>query len=321
MKMLPLLAVDTTTDWLVLGIVGEEGWWARRAHARRAHQEILFSELSSLLAEAELDIADIRCVAVGIGPGSYTGMRIGITFAKTLGHAKDLPLVPVDSLAAQALSAVANRLNLAEGGLFRVLVILDARRARYYSAEYEFGTRRDARAEEGAQHAAERGPENAAEQSAHQGEAQSVGKRASQRAEHHEARGGEQPVLDRGMDDEAGVDPRALGEALSLRVLSEPRALTKEEAISVARGFAYGAEEDAARGWESAGARMFLADERTRAVLPPDIATRAEEPTFEAQALLALGYMQVLSGSTMGWEAISAAYLRPSYAEEGDRQR
>jgi tRNA threonylcarbamoyl adenosine modification protein YeaZ len=311
MKMLPLLAVDTTTDWLVLGVVGEEGWWARRAHARRAHQEILFPELSSLLAEARLDIDDIRCVAVGIGPGSYTGMRIGITFAKTLGHAKDLPLVPVDSLETQALSVVVKRHNLADRGIFRALIILDARRARHYTAEYEFSIEHDVRAAEG--------PKNAAEQSAQQREEHGAWPRASQRTEQGRGQYGERPAADRGMNDASGLDPCSLARALSVRVVKEPQALTKEEAISVAQRFVCAIEEDTARGRENIGARMFIADERTQAVLPPDIAKHAEKPTFEAQALLALGYMQALSGSMVGWEAIKAAYLRPSYAEEGER--
>ena len=97
--------------------IAEEGY----SHAERLH---VFIE--QILAELQLTFQDLAAVAVSQGPGSYTGLRIGISAAKGLCFALDIPLIAVDTLAVLASQAKVN------SGL--IIPMIDARRMEVYSA-------------------------------------------------------------------------------------------------------------------------------------------------------------------------------------------
>lgn len=91
--------MDTATPYLVLGT-------HRLEQARlldRRHAEELFELLKSFLRAAGLPLARVEGVVVGQGPGSYTGVRIGVAAALGLGRALGVPVVGVDTLAAIAM--------------------------------------------------------------------------------------------------------------------------------------------------------------------------------------------------------------------------
>lgn len=93
------LAIDTTTDWLSLAVL-QEGRPAAGFHqnlARETTREIL-PRLGALLEEAHLNPRDLDAIAVGRGPGSFTGTRIGIAVAKTFAQVLGKPLLGEDSL-------------------------------------------------------------------------------------------------------------------------------------------------------------------------------------------------------------------------------
>jgi len=71
--------------------------------ANRKHAEILPRFIQQSLEESNHTIADLDTVAVSIGPGSFTGLRIGLGMAKGLTYSKDLPIIPVPTIAAIAL--------------------------------------------------------------------------------------------------------------------------------------------------------------------------------------------------------------------------
>ena len=114
-------------------------WWGWTVDAR-AHTEQLAPLVRDTLAAAGATPADLTDIAVGTGPGPFTGLRVGLVTALTLGHALGIPVHGVcslDALAEQALAAVAD-------GVDEVLVATDARRKEVYWARYGRGCRRRA---------------------------------------------------------------------------------------------------------------------------------------------------------------------------------
>jgi tRNA threonylcarbamoyladenosine biosynthesis protein TsaB len=94
-----------------------------------AHTRELMPAVARVMREGGLGYADLDAIAVGVGPGPFTGLRIGVATARALAHAGGLPLHPVSSLAA-----------LAEGieAEFR-LPLIDARRGELFAALYRDG--------------------------------------------------------------------------------------------------------------------------------------------------------------------------------------
>jgi tRNA threonylcarbamoyladenosine biosynthesis protein TsaB len=101
-----LLALDTATRTPVLALGEMDGnvLAERRWESRHRHGEQLLEELSALLAEVERTPRHIGGVAVGVGPGSFTGLRIGLATAKVLAHSLGVPLIGVSTTRALALA-------------------------------------------------------------------------------------------------------------------------------------------------------------------------------------------------------------------------
>ncbi|MCJ8323818.1 MAG: tRNA (adenosine(37)-N6)-threonylcarbamoyltransferase complex dimerization subunit type 1 TsaB [Rhizobiales bacterium] len=101
----------------------------------RGHAEILADKAHMLMQEIDIKASDISQIAVTIGPGTFTGARIALAFARMFGAARDIPLIAVNSLEAIAFNAVA-KLNLTAGDI--VHTAIDARRGQVYFASYDF---------------------------------------------------------------------------------------------------------------------------------------------------------------------------------------
>lgn len=127
--MRPFLAFDTSTDHLalVLGDLDSPGevLVADDFPARRAANTVVLAAAKRLLAGAELDPGDLAAIAVGTGPGSFTGVRIGVATAKGVAHALGIPLAGFGTL-----DAIARRVS--DPGL--VGVVGDAMRGEVYPA-------------------------------------------------------------------------------------------------------------------------------------------------------------------------------------------
>lgn len=92
------------------------------------HSQTLLQLANEALVSAKLDIANVGAFAVSAGPGSFTGLRIGMALAKGLAFTRDAPLVNVSTLEATAL---------ASGVCGRIVCALDARRGEVYWAAFE----------------------------------------------------------------------------------------------------------------------------------------------------------------------------------------
>lgn len=130
------LAFDTATDHpsLALGSPESPGEDVLVASRRDLSRDIE-AATRSLLARAQVGLGDLAGVVVADGPGSFTGLRIGIAFAKGLCRASGLPLVAAPSLLGAALRACEGR-GESEA---TVLVEYDALRGDVYRAVYRFG--------------------------------------------------------------------------------------------------------------------------------------------------------------------------------------
>ena len=98
------------------------------AESGYSHAERLHVFIEECLKESNITFKDLSAIAVSQGPGSYTGLRIGVSTAKGLCFALDLPLIAIDTL-----QVLASQLTITEGV---IIPMIDARRMEVYSAIY-----------------------------------------------------------------------------------------------------------------------------------------------------------------------------------------
>src|SRR5437870_4004968 len=104
MRSMRILALDTSTWTASVAISDERGVVIASGEARtETHSENLLPLIASVVAQAAIAARDLDAVAVGVGPGSFTGLRIGLATAKGVAFAAGRPLWAVSSLAAIAL--------------------------------------------------------------------------------------------------------------------------------------------------------------------------------------------------------------------------
>jgi tRNA threonylcarbamoyladenosine biosynthesis protein TsaB len=136
-----LVGFDTslaTTSACVLRDDGEAFFTASPSPARllgpARHSEELLPEIERLVRESGTAWDDVESIAVGIGPGTFTGLRIGIATARALGQALGVPLRPVSSL------LVLGKAAADETDHHQVLAMIDARRGQVFAALFEQGS-------------------------------------------------------------------------------------------------------------------------------------------------------------------------------------
>lgn len=125
------LAVDTSTATAGIAVADENGLLAEfMIKDMKTHSQKLVPMLKELLDSLRLELSDIDVLAAVTGPGSFTGLRIGVTTIKTMAYALDKPVVGITSLDALANAAVV------PGGTL-VCPIMDARNNQVYTALYK----------------------------------------------------------------------------------------------------------------------------------------------------------------------------------------
>ena len=129
-----ILGIDTATRWLGLAlhsgtaVIAETGWKCQNNHTIE-----LTPAINEMLKRAELTPTDLEAVAVAIGPGSYTGLRVGLAVAKGIALANQIPLIGVSTL-----DIVASSFGPLPG---KLVVVAEAGRTRIVAAAYEWQSR------------------------------------------------------------------------------------------------------------------------------------------------------------------------------------
>ncbi|MGY1884320.1 tRNA (adenosine(37)-N6)-threonylcarbamoyltransferase complex dimerization subunit type 1 TsaB [Blastococcus sp. SYSU DS0753] len=129
-----VLALDTATPTLVAGLArctpdgGTEVLAERAVPSGTKHAELLTPAIEGVLADAGVALGDVEAVVTGLGPGPFTGLRVGIVTAAAIADARGLPVVGVCSLDAVGSGART--------------VVTDARRKEVYWAAYDDQDRR-----------------------------------------------------------------------------------------------------------------------------------------------------------------------------------
>lgn len=128
-KSLKRLVIDSATKYLYIGLFDHDiilGKFYEAGH--NDHSVKLMSEIENLFISSKLTMNDIDEIIIGIGPGSYTGLRIGVVVAKMFGWNNDIPVKTVSSLALIASSY---------DGIELIVPEIDARRGNSFLGLYQ----------------------------------------------------------------------------------------------------------------------------------------------------------------------------------------
>lgn len=123
-----ILALETTDRVASVALLTETGCRELRIESPLRHEETVMPAVDQLLAEAGLTPGDLTALAVDVGPGSFTGVRIGVCHGNAMALALGLPIVAVNALEALAFPLL--------GGSAPVAAIIDARNGNGYGALY-----------------------------------------------------------------------------------------------------------------------------------------------------------------------------------------
>lgn len=126
-----ILSIDTSASVATAAITdGEKLVCEFIINTKLTHSQTLMPIIDSVLKKSEIGLEGIDLIAVANGPGSFTGLRIGVSSAKGLAHAKNIPMVGISTL-----TSMAYNLPYCE---YLISPIMDARREQVYNALYKW---------------------------------------------------------------------------------------------------------------------------------------------------------------------------------------
>jgi len=126
-----LIAFDTATEWCTAALWSDGVVAVREERAGQRHSDLLVPMVMELLSEAGLGLSQVDGLAYGMGPGSFTGLRIACSVAQGLAMGGDIPVLGISTLEALAEEAWAAQETE------HVLACLDARMNEVYAATYQ----------------------------------------------------------------------------------------------------------------------------------------------------------------------------------------
>ena len=137
-----ILAIDTSTAWCSIALSAEtapDRLVERHELLGPGASQHLLPWITDLLKQERITLRDLDAIAVGIGPGAFTGVRLGVAVVQGLALATNMPIAPVASLDAIAASAINHPLLQAMvASKYQFTVAIDARMGEVYWANYDF---------------------------------------------------------------------------------------------------------------------------------------------------------------------------------------
>ena len=119
-----ILSIDTSTAVLSIALKTETSYEERLIDGNFSHSEDLLPEIEKLLARASLDISELSLIVTAKGPGSFTGLRIGMASAKGIASALSIPVVSIPTL-----DAIYHAVSFYPGA---VISVIDAKKRKFY---------------------------------------------------------------------------------------------------------------------------------------------------------------------------------------------
>jgi tRNA threonylcarbamoyladenosine biosynthesis protein TsaB len=135
--MANILLLETATRVCSVGLAVNGNLMAlRESYEQRSHAELITVFIEEVMLETGIPLAQLDAVAVSMGPGSYTGLRIGVSTAKGVCYALDKPLIAIDTLQAMAAGMASERQKQGHQNEWYCPMI-DARRMEVYAALFD----------------------------------------------------------------------------------------------------------------------------------------------------------------------------------------
>ena len=131
--MATLLTIETSTPACSVALQYDGRLVSRYSEVPRSHTQLVMSMIDEVLGEAQISIDQLDAIGVTVGPGSFTGLRIGFATVQGLAFAADLPVVAISSL--QAIVATYRRIAEVDNDIV-VIPIIDARMNEFNCAVY-----------------------------------------------------------------------------------------------------------------------------------------------------------------------------------------
>ncbi len=125
-----ILTIDTATDFEFISVTTEHGTFEYSENVKMTHSITLFDNINRVLENASITIKDINLIGVGIGPGSFTGVRIAVSTARMIAQILGVPLVGITTQ-----DIFSSSINKPAGA--KILIAFDAKKSRVFASLYK----------------------------------------------------------------------------------------------------------------------------------------------------------------------------------------
>ena len=122
-----ILCVETTTNICSVGLFKDSTSLVLKENYDKSHSSVLALFVEQIFQETKFNINELEAIAISVGPGSYTGLRIGISFVKGIAYSLNIPIIPIDTI--DSLNTKITELNY--------LIAIHAYSDNYYLQEFK----------------------------------------------------------------------------------------------------------------------------------------------------------------------------------------